>query len=121
MEFSKTEIQLKHLLKEMDRFYPTGEPIPFSIIAITCNYAKNDGGDIIVLENVIQAKNLAKVKSGLKINRLPTSSIDSVRPELANRIRRIYIPVSGQIRNVNLRYITHFKSQTDQAYKRIVY
>jgi len=120
MEISKTEIQLKHMIKQMDRLYPNGEPVPFSLLAVTCNYSKNEGGDVIQLEDVIQAKNINKLKK-FKLKKLPSTFINAVRPELANRIRRLYIPVSQEIRNVNIRYITHFKSNTDQAYKRIAY
>lgn len=120
MEFNKSAIQVKHLLKEMERYYPDNTPIPFSIIAVSCNYARNEGGEILLFEGVIQAKQ-AKYLKKQRIGFLPTSSIDSVRPELANRIRRIFFPVSAQIRNVNIRFITHFKSSTDTVFRRVAY
>lgn len=123
MEFSKNELPIKYLLKEMSRFNANNELIPFSVIAITCNYAKNEGGRVIVLENVIEAKSVRHLKHarfGYSKRELP-SSIDSVRPALANRVRRLYLLDNGEIRNVNIRYITHFKGLTDTAFRRVVY
>lgn len=120
MEFSQNAIPIAELPMKLEAFSPKHEPIPFDVIVSTCNYSRNEGGRILLFENVIQAKFVKLVPKFINIS-ITKSSTDTVRPELQNRIRRVFFLDSQEIRNVNIRFITHFKFHHEAKFRRIAY
>ena len=120
MEFNKNAIPIAELPMKMEAFNVKHEPIPFDIIVSTCNYSKNTGGQILMFENVIQAKFIRLMPKFINFS-VSKSVVDTVRPELKNRIRRLFFLDSKEVRNVNIRYITHFKFHHEPTFTRIAY
>jgi len=114
-------IPIKELPRLINKFDLSGDPLPFSFLSISCNVAKNEGGEIVILEKVIQLRNLKLIKMDSKIIEIQQSLIPKITPKLSERIRRLYNPADDTIRNVNLRYITHFKFANEPKYRRITY
>ncbi len=114
-------IPIKDLVRLMDRLDLGGKPVTFCLIAFSCNYAKNEGGEIILFENVVQYRNVKLILEESREIEIKQSLIPKIPAKLSDRIRRIYNPDDDTIRNVNIRYITHFKFSSELKYKRITY
>ncbi|PWK27175.1 hypothetical protein LV89_01990 [Arcicella aurantiaca] len=116
-------ITIKELVRLIDLHDISNNPVPFDLIAITCNYSKNEGGEIVILSDVIQYRNarIKEVKLDVFDNISVTPYIPKIAPKLAERVRRFYCEKDDSIRNANIRYITHFKQSTQDKFKRIVY
>ena len=114
-------IPIKELIVMIDKHDAAGEPIPFSIIAVTCNYAKNTGGEIVILEKSIHLKNVRLINLSDITIKINPYSLPKIPQKLSSRIRRIYNVTDDSIRNVNIRYITHFKFYHDASFRRITY
>jgi hypothetical protein len=114
-------VSLKEIPALIDKHDFNNRPIPFSIIAITCNYARNEGGEILILENVIQYRNTKIIEYGDKTIEINPSLIPTITPKLAERVRRLYNDQDDTIRNVNIRYITHFRGQNETKFRRLIY
>jgi len=98
-------------MEAMDKHGLDGMPVPFSLVAITCNRSKNTGGDILILTDVIQAKHQKLLPKMARKVIVTKSAVKHLPSDLQSRVRRLYIINSGEIRNVNLRLITHFNNQ----------
>lgn len=114
-------ITIKELPRLMDKLDLKGQPLPFSLIAITCNVSQNQGGEIVILQYVVQYRNIKLINTDAKAIEIQQSLIPKITPKLAERIRRLYNPSDDTIRNVNIRYITHFKGNNDSKFRRITY
>lgn len=113
------EIKLREMIKLMDKLFADGSPIPFNLIAITANRHKNTGGEVLHLERVYQAKYRPKFEASVASNfdKVPvttTASAKFINP-LANRYRRIFLPDTSEIKNVDIVLITHFN------WRRVIY
>ena len=121
MKFNTNPISLNEMLPYLDAKDHRDRPIPFSIIAITCNFHKGTGGEVLELIDVVQAKNVRlNPKTHQKIT-LPSGFYGSLPTALTDRVRRFYIPTSQVIRNANIRFITHIKINGDTMYRRVNY
>lgn len=114
-------ISFQKLIDCMDAHDLKGNPIPFCLIAITCNYSKNSGGEIEVYENVIEVKNVKLLPREAKIIEFKKSIIDTLPVKMAQRVRRLYHLDTDEIKSVNVRYITHFKFVSQNTYQKIEY
>lgn len=105
------EIKMRDVIKSMDRLTLAGEPIPFNLIAITANRHKDVGGEILHLQHVYQYKYQKKWegdKVSSNFEKLPTIKTGGNSNPLANRVRRIFLPETSEIKNVDMVLITHF-------------
>ncbi len=102
-------IQLKEALLDMERRDGRNRPVPFSIQFVTCDEHKDDGGDIIDLENVVLAKHAGEAKPKAE----PRAASAPARPanEWQNGTRNFYILESQQTRKVDIRLITMYNNQ----------
>ncbi|GAB3518616.1 hypothetical protein [Emticicia fontis] len=113
------EIKLREMVKLMDKLFTNGAAVPFNLIAITANRHKNEGGEILDLREVYQAKYRPKFEAAAHSNfdRVPVNTTASgkfINP-LENRYRRIFLPETSEIKNVDLVLITHFN------WRRVIY
>ncbi|WP_394990944.1 hypothetical protein [Emticicia sp.] len=110
------EIKMRDVIKAMDKLDIGGQAIPFNIIAITANAHKDTGGEILHLQGVFQNKYRVVQEREVKTNfdRTPMNTGKSANP-LANRIRRIFITETNEVKNVDMVLITHFN------WKRMIY
>jgi hypothetical protein len=112
------EIKMRDVVKAMDKLTTYGQPLPFNLIAITGNRKLDTGGEILHLQGVYQYKYHKKWEGDNSSNfdKLPSSkNVGGASNPLANRIRRIYIPDTEEIKNVDMILITHFN------WKRMIY
>lgn len=119
IEFSKNPIKYTDMLNQMDAHDIHQVPIPFSLIVSGCNKAKKTARETFVFENVIQAKNVnnGNGTSKIVINNAVLSTI--IRTKSSDRLRKILFLNSKEIRSVNLRFITHFKSHKESKFRRV--
>ena len=110
------EIKMRDVVKAMDQLDIKGQAIPFNIIAITANAHKDTGGEILHLQGVFQNKYRVVQEREVRSNfdRIPLSTGKSPNP-LANRVRRIFIPGTNEVKNIDMVLITHFN------WKRMIY
>lgn len=120
IEFSNNPILLTDVLKKMDSLDIKGFAIPFSIIVSSSNITSTPG-QTLVFENVILSKNAKKMYTNNKItiNNTIIDSLGSKDSRIPDKIKQVLYPDSGQIRNVNIRFITHFKSSNESKYRRV--
>ena len=111
-----SEIKMRDIIKAMDKLDIKGQAIPFNLIAITANAHKDSGGEILHLQGVIQNKYRVVQERNVMSNfdRTPLSTGKTANP-LVNRIRRIFIPETNEVKNVDMVLITHFN------WKRMIY
>lgn len=105
------EIKMRDVIKTMDKLTTQGQPLPFNLIAITGNRKLDTGGEILHLQSVYQYKYHKKWEGDNSSNfdKLPSSkNVGGASNPLANRIRRIYIPDTEEVKNVDMILITHF-------------
>lgn len=114
-------ITIKDLVRLIDLHDINNKPVQFDLIAITCNYSKNEGGEIVIFSNVIQYRNARIVNHTVENGADLPVYIPKIAPKLAERVRRFYCEKDDSIRNANIRYITHFKDSTQDKFRRIIY
>lgn len=120
IEFSNNPILLTDVLKKMDSLDIKGFAIPFSIIVSSSNITSTPG-QTLVFENVILSKNAKKMYTNNKItvNNTIIDSLGNKDSRIPDKIKQVLYPDSGQIRNVNIRFITHFKSVNESKYRKV--
>lgn len=114
-------ISIKDLIRAMDLHDVRKKPVTFSLIAISCNYSRNEGGNIIIFKKVVQYRNVKIIEHEDKVIEVNPALIASIPARLAERVRRLYDASDDTIRNVNIRYITHFKGNHESKFRRIIY
>lgn len=121
IEFSTNPIKYSDMLNQMDAHDIHQVAIPFSVILTSCNVSKKTASETLVFEDIIQAKNANNGKGKAQkviINNVVLSNI--VRNKQSDRLRKMYFINSKEVRSVNLRFVTHFKSHKETKYRRVI-
>lgn len=82
---------MQEVVREMDRNDEQGNPVPFSVMFVSCDRTKKSGGEIIMLRNV--------TKCGL-----PYSCKE-------NEMRGLRDPLTKKVTPVHLRLIVEFNNE----------
>jgi len=102
-------IRLNDALKLMDRLDHNGQPIPFSILALSADRKRHTGGKWIELNGCILAKHNSNLP--LHARRVDGGGGSRKPSHYENATRNIQSP-DGSITKVHIRLIKKFNGQT---------
>ncbi|MBC6698080.1 hypothetical protein [Hymenobacter sp. BT190] len=101
-------IQLKEALAQMEARDERRRPVPFSVEFCTCDENREEGGEIIRLDNVVLARNTAPAAKRAPRSAEPTATRQA--NEWAQGTRNFYLLDNQQIRKAAIRLIIGFNN-----------